>query len=383
MKREITWNAARTIAAVLGGSLALMLAAPLGAQVVAPESAATANDDSGIQFLDERTPAPEQATADERAKEQKSAGEADVFLRVLRDEQKQPIALETSVVRYRPASGSGEITVDLIGAIHIGDALYYEKLNKLFDEYDVVLYELVAQPGERPTKDRPSDNPLAMLQGLMTSGLGLDSQLAKIDYSKDHFVHADLSPEQLAEAMRKRGDNGFTVALGVIADMMRAQNLRELAAEQEANEEPATEALEQTPDDAVEDPFADLFSMILDPDAPRKMKRTMAEQFADAEQVASGLGPTLNTLIIEDRNQAALKVLQKQMAAGKKKIAIFYGAAHMSDFEKRLKEDFDLARQDVTWITAWDLTKRGEGLRLPGELNLPELFRELAPAFDD
>jgi hypothetical protein len=102
----------------------------------------------------------------------------------------------------------------------------------------------------------------------------------------------------------------------------------------------------------------------------------MAEQFSDAQQVAAGLGPTLNTLIVEDRNQAALKVLQKQLAAGKKKIAIFYGAAHMPDFEKRLADDFDLKRQDVTWITAWDLTRRSEGFQLP------DLFKELAPALE-
>ena len=67
------------------------------------------------------------------------------------------------------------------------------------------------------------------------------------------------------------------------------------------------------------------------------------------------MGETLNTLLIEDRNQAALKVFQTEMAGGKRKMALFYGAAHMPDFEKRLLADYGLKRDKVEWITAWDL----------------------------
>ena len=61
-----------------------------------------------------------------------------------------------------------------------------------------------------------------------------------------------------------------------------------------------------------------------------------------------------------DRNAAALKVLQKQLAAGKKRIGIFYGAAHLPDLEKHLVEDFGLARGSQQWLTAWDLTTAKE-----------------------
>src|SRR5687768_10000481 len=53
----------------------------------------------------------------------KEAAGENPFLRVLRGADKQPLALETSIVRYRPANaqgGAGEVTVDLIGAIHVG-----------------------------------------------------------------------------------------------------------------------------------------------------------------------------------------------------------------------------------------------------------------------
>jgi hypothetical protein len=92
---------------------------------------------------------------------------------------------------------------------------------------------------------------------------------------------------------------------------------------------------------------------------PLKMKRMMANQFADSGVIEMGMGSTLNQLLVVDRNAAALKVLQKEMAQGKKKIAIFYGAAHMPDFEKHLVADFGMKKSKQVWIDAWDLTKSG------------------------
>src|SRR5437588_384612 len=62
------------------------------------------------------------------------------FIRLKRDANRQPIALETAIVRYVPISGEGGLVVDLVGAVHIGDRTYYEKLNKQFETYDVLLY---------------------------------------------------------------------------------------------------------------------------------------------------------------------------------------------------------------------------------------------------
>src|SRR5262249_40290317 len=86
------------------------------------------------------------------------------FLRIQRDAVDEPVALETSVVRY--ASPTGGLTVDLVGVVHVADKNYYQKLNKLFEQYDVVLYELVAPQGTRPPKGgkRDGGNPLAMIQ---------------------------------------------------------------------------------------------------------------------------------------------------------------------------------------------------------------------------
>src|SRR5438874_247199 len=88
------------------------------------------------------------------------------FLRLRRDARDEPVALETATVRYVPASGEGKLVVDLVGVVHVGDRDYYRKLNKQLDAYDVVLYELVAEPGTRIPKGgrRKTENPLALLQ---------------------------------------------------------------------------------------------------------------------------------------------------------------------------------------------------------------------------
>jgi len=285
--------------------------------------------------------------------EPKKKAESTKFLRVKRDKSDTPTSLETAIVRYVPASSEGGVTVDLIGAVHVGDKAYYEALNKRMEQYDVLLYELVAPEGTRIPKGgkREKGNPIALLQDIMKNVLDLDSQVEQIDYTRKNFVHADLSPEKMAEAMKERGEDGLTVALSVVADFLRKQNLEEIKKGKETDKDKKVKEAEEP----------DLMSLLLDPNAAVKLKRVMAEQFAAAGD-DGGLGPTIGTILIADRNKAALKVLQKEITKGKKKIGIFYGAAHMPDFEKRLRDDFDLKRDKEEWLTAWDLKAKRVGV---------------------
>ena len=255
------------------------------------------------------------------------------FIRIQRNENRDPVALQTAIAKYVPAGGEKGAEIDLVAVVHIGEQAYYERLNKEFEKYDALLYELVAPEGNKPPKggEMKSDNPLAMLQQGMTFFLGLEHQLEVVDYRKSNFIHADLSPEGMKKAMKERGDDKTTIILGVIADLLRKRNLD------------ADKPEPQAPDISL----TDLLN-------PKKFKRIMAQQFEDAGGDVS-LGGTINRLLVEDRNKACIKVLQQQLTAGKKKIAIFYGAAHMPDFDKRLKEDFGMKRTESEWITAWNL----------------------------
>jgi hypothetical protein len=83
----------------------------------------------------------------------------------------------------------------------------------------------------------------------------------------------------------------------------------------------------------------------------------MAEQFENMEsQMLMFDGPGGSTIITE-RNKKAFEVLDKQLKAGKKKIAVFYGAGHLPDMEKRLLADFSLKRDSEQWLTAWTLDR--------------------------
>jgi len=274
------------------------------------------------------------------------------FLRVKRNDSGKPLALQTAITRYRPEQG--DLVIDLIGAVHIGERKYYRQLNEQFELYDSVLYELVAPQGTRiPAGGKKAaggvESPLDLvswMQGQAKSSLGLESQLEKVDYQKSNFVHADLSPTEMGQKMAERGDTALTIGLSALTEIMRQQN----KAAQQAQNADADAALSQLNS-------ANLLELLGD---PLKMKLMMAEQFAQNGVMETGLGATLNQLLITDRNEAAIKVLQKQMAAGKTKIAIFYGAAHMPDFEKRLVKDFGLKKTRQVWVDAWDLTKAGD-----------------------
>lgn len=270
--------------------------------------------------------------------------EAGKFLRVERDARDRPVAMQTAVVRYVSASGERDVVVDLIAAVHVADRSYYEQLNEQFEEYDALLYELVAPEGKTvPEKDPPTSyNPLAWLQQATEETLELESQMEHIDYSKENFVHADLSPEEMAKAIQRRGDNFITLVLNITADLMRQRNLRK------------REALKNLPKN-IQPEDVDPFALFFSPHAAVNLKRSMAEEFERSQSNGGGLGETLNTILIEDRNKEVMSVLRTEMAHGKKQIGIFYGAGHMADFEKRLAADFGLKRESEKWLNAWNL----------------------------
>jgi hypothetical protein len=266
------------------------------------------------------------------------------FLRVSEDAEGEITSLDTAIVSYVTANpvatSPKEIKkIDLVSVIHIGDKGYYEDLNERFKDYDVVLYELVAPPGGKPPKggETRSDNPLAMLQQLMKNALALEHQLEVVDYEPENFVHADLSLRGMIEAAKKRGEDKITFGLGIARDIMIALNKMQ------------TEGGPNNP----EIPEIDVIALLLgDKRQGRKLKKVFAKTIDPAN---SGLGKTVENSIVGDRNDACLKVLKEQLEAGKTKIAIFYGAAHMPDFEQKLMTSHGMKKDKTTWLKAWNL----------------------------
>jgi len=162
--------------------------------------------------------------------------------------------------------------------------------------------------------------------------LDLEYQLAGVDYTKKNFVHADLSPEEFAKSMENKGESFWTIFIRLMAAGM---------AQQATNPGKSNEF--------------ELLMALFDPQRALKLKRVMADQFVDMDTVMLAFnGPDGSTLITE-RNKAALKVLDREIKNGNKKIAIFYGGGHMPDMEDRLISDFKLKRDGEEWLEAWNL----------------------------
>jgi len=263
------------------------------------------------------------------------AEEAPKFIRLRRDDSDRPLAMETAVVRFVSESRPG-VVVDLIGAVHIADKGYYDELNKLFESYEVLLYELVAPEGTTiPKGGRKggSGHPIGALQDGMGSLLELQHQLTCIDYTKANFVHADMSPEEFSKTMTDRGESFFQMFMRMMGQGM-AQNA----------------AGGKGGSNDVELLFA-LFSR----DRATKLKIAMAEQFENLEGQMSVLE---DSTIIGQRNRKCFEVLEKQLKDGKKTIGVFYGAGHFPDMEKRLVAEFGMKRESEKWLTAWQLAKK-------------------------
>jgi hypothetical protein len=99
----------------------------------------------------------------------------------------------------------------------------------------------------------------------------------------------------------------------------------------------------------------DGFLALLEKNRALALKRLLAEQFEEMDGMMNAIEGPKGSTLIAGRNQRALTVLKTQIAAGKKKIAIFYGAAHMPDMAKRLIADFSLKPAKTQWLKAWNL----------------------------
>jgi len=260
---------------------------------------------------------------------------SDGYIRITKTDTNKAKALETSVVRFAgaPDSDYAGRTVDLFGVIHIGQKEYYEEIDRLLATYDVVLYELVAPDG---TRIRPADlqnrkSVLASMQTGMKDLLNLEYQLEHINYLAKNFRHADMSPDEFVADMKSRGDGIWKMA----ARMMGAG----LATQSGGGD-------------------AGLLVALMSDNRAMLLKQTMAKQLIDVDVAVAGLDDASgeNTLI-KGRNRKAFEVLKEELAAGKKKIAVFYGAGHLDDMAKRLENDFDMQPKSTQWLTAWDLQR--------------------------
>ena len=145
-----------------------------------------------------------------------------------------------------------------------------------------------------------------------------------------------MSPDQFEKAMRDRNEGWLQMYFRLLGTAMAQQS------EMSAN----------GPSDF------DVFTALFAKDRPRRLKIILAKQLAEMESLMVSFGGEEGSAIITDRNKMALEVLKEQLATGKKKVGIFYGAGHLQDMDQRLRKDFELKPIAITWLTAWDLGEK-------------------------
>ena len=243
--------------------------------------------------------------------------------------------VETSLVTMRNSKGQ---EIDLVSAVHVGSPAYYAGLNKKFKQYDSVLYELILpdeMAGQRLPSQMESGSGVSGIQGMIAAAMGLTTQIDKIDYSAANFVHADLTRSGVAQKMAARQEN-------LMSYMMKALS--------------SSGSIDESQLGISEKELAEIDFMAVMSGRTSAKDRKVLKKLFGASLASSGgfLSALSDSALISDRNEAALAVAKKEIQSGKRRLAIFYGAAHMPDMKSRLeKQGWRSVGSD--WVKAWDV----------------------------
>ncbi|MCG8415104.1 MAG: hypothetical protein MI746_12870 [Pseudomonadales bacterium] len=245
--------------------------------------------------------------------------------------------LQTAITRYSNPSGQ---TVDLIAAIHIGDANYYQALNDYFRELDFLLFELVADEEMLLAANSELDDrsALGFLQRMLAEFLELEFQLTGINYRASNFRHADLSASELQELMAEKDESFFSMFI----EFATAQ----IAAERQAlaNDSLAPSTLS----------LATLVTALSTDNQSQALKYLLAQELGRTGGLVLSREIESELTILGDRNRVAMEVLQQTLSEDVEHIGLFYGAAHMPGLERALQE-LGFTRGPQQWLPAWTI----------------------------
>ena len=255
---------------------------------------------------------------------------------VFEDLGKERGELKTSIVTYSDKAG---VEVSLVSAVHVGDKKYYDQLKEDFTRYDALLYEMIKPEGVNPSErgKEGGGSIISFFQRGMKTALGLEFQLDGIDYSKGNFVHADMDSETFFRMQKKKGE-------GIVQLMLKS-----MQAEMKRQQKGKTRA----------PGFLDLVRAFASKDSARSLKYLFARQMEEMEDIMAGFEGDGESVIVGERNKVCIEVLKREIKAGRKKIGIFYGAAHMPDMEERMVKELGFTQSGKPrWLIAWDIRKK-------------------------
>lgn len=266
------------------------------------------------------------------------------------------VALEIALRRFVPLERRSPL-IWLAGASHLGESNYYAGLQLFLDAQPLVLFEGIGAGTKRSRPAAAEDN--GGIQTTMAKSLGLAFQLDAIDYDRAHFRNSDLSVAQLTQLFAGgpagppgggRGAGGKTSAAGEQFDELLG--IMDGSSMIGALVHAGVKFISSSPK------LRAMLKLVL--------IETMGEIKGDLAQM-KGAPPEIQRLlaiIIQDRNKVVLDDLRREIhsPAPPASIAVFYGAGHMADFEKRLTQDLGYRPAGEVWLRAMALDTRQAGL---------------------
>lgn len=172
------------------------------------------------------------------------------------------------------------------------------------------------------------------IQIKLARALGLEFQLAAIDYNRASWRNSDLAIDEVQKRLEETGAGGDALFALLDGSSMASK-------------------------------FVGLLLGFIerDPQLSLMTKTMMVEVLANADVLMdanarqSGGAAKLMKVIVEDRNEAVLHdlsgVLKEQPAPSS--VALFYGAGHLPHLEQRLVTDFGYRFQADRWLRAIDV----------------------------
>lgn len=263
------------------------------------------------------------------------------------------IELQIALREFLPPERSQPV-VWLSGVSHIGESNYYARLQQHLDAQELVLYEGVSDRATRLQQKRKSkysepqplkpDEEEASIQNTLAEALELAFQLTSIDYSRPHFHNSDLTIEEIQSLIVKETS-------GAGRPSKTASEFQKLLAMMEGDGMAA---------------FVMQAGLRLISSSPklRALARLMMIEtlgrFGGNVSELAGLPPEWQRLVqilIESRNEAVLKDLRAELLKKRapKSVSIFYGAAHMGDFQKRLVNELNYRAGRAMWLPAFSV----------------------------
>ena len=253
----------------------------------------------------------------------------------------------------------GRPDVWLVGAAHIGSRDYYTALQALLDAQGEVLFE-----GVKPSaKQRPTPTPVQApvnpppqrskppkpVYQVLSDALGLDFQMADINYAQPNWVDSDLSIDDLDKLNRAASPDKPTGFDGIKAML-----------------DPTS-------------PTASLMSgqiSQMTPGMREGFKLFFVKYISTLEPGAGLADATTAEVVLHARNKAVESYFDKVIGVPQPpfSVAIFYGAMHQPAIEADLAKQYGYKVVESRWFTA--ATADTKKLDAPGQMMYDTLAKQ-------